>query len=237
MYFRNVDDFSTFFPQSEPSGLTRRTFLRLTTIAGAGLTLGAVLPGCSPGADTSVTAASATPLATPFVRIAPDNTVTLICKHVEAGQGVWTGLSAVVAEELDASWSQMRAEGAPAQVPMYGNTAFDPGGNVQGTGGSTSMSSSWKQLREAGAAARAMLVAAAAQRWSVPASDITVVNGVVAHSSGKHATFGELAGDASKQPVPTEVKLKDPSEFKLVGRDKLPRLDSRAKSTGTQQFA
>jgi isoquinoline 1-oxidoreductase beta subunit len=150
---------------------------------------------------------------------------------------VWTGLSAVLADELDAAWNQMRAEGAPALVPLYGNVAFDPKGNVQGTGGSTSMASSWQQLREAGATARAMLVAAAAKRWGVPASEITVVDGVVAHSSGKHATFGELASDAAKQPVPKNVKLKDASQFKLIGRDKLPRLDSRAKSTGTQQFA
>ena len=236
MYFRNIKDFSSLLPKPEVSALSRRTFLKLTTIAGTGLTLGAVLPATGVAATTAK-AATASPLAMPFVRIAPDNTVTLICKHVEAGQGVWTGLSAVLADELDAAWSQMRAEGAPALVPMYGNVAFDPKGSVQGTGGSTSMSSSWQQLREAGATARAMLVAAAARRWGVPASDITVSDGVVAHSSGKHATFGELASDAAKQPVPKGVKLKDASQFKLIGRDKLPRLDSRAKSTGTQQFA
>ena len=87
----------------------------------------------------------------------------------------------------------------------YGNFAFDPKGTVQGTGGSTAMANSWQQLREAGAAARAMLVAAAAQRWKVPAREITVSEGVVAHSSGKQATFGELASDAGKQPVPKEV--------------------------------
>ncbi len=175
---------------------------------------------------------------TPFVRIDPDNTVTVICKHVEAGQGVWTGLPAVVAEELDASWSQMRAESSPAQVPTYGNFAFGPKGNVQGTGGSTSMANSWDQLRHAGAFARAMLVQAAANRWKVPAAEITVSDGVVAHSSGKQATFGELASDAGKLPIPKDVKLKDPSQFKLIGTEKrLPRLDSHSKSTGTQTFA
>ena len=84
--------------------------------------------------------------------------VTLICKHLEAGQGVWTGLPAILAEELDAAWEQMRVESAPAQVPLYGNLAF--GGKVQGTGGSTAVANSWQQLREAGATARAMLVAA-----------------------------------------------------------------------------
>jgi isoquinoline 1-oxidoreductase beta subunit len=236
MYFRHITGLSAMLPQPEPSALSRRTFLKLTTIAGTGLTLGAVLPACSTGSDSDQ-AASGAPLVTPFVRVGPDNSVTLICKHVEAGQGVWTGLAAVVAEELDAAWSQMRVESAPAQVPQYGNFAFDPKGSVQGTGGSTAMANSWVQLREAGAAARAMLVAAAAQKWKVAASEITVSEGVVAHSSGKKATFGELASDASKQAVPKEVKLKDPGEFKIVGRDKLPRLDSQAKSTGKQQFA
>src|SRR5262245_59718700 len=239
MYFRRIDDFSALGNQREAAALTRRTFLQFTTMAGAGLTLGAFLPAspASAAGAKSAAGASAASLASPFVRISPDNTVTLICKHVEAGQGVWTGLSAVLAEELDASWSQMRAEGAPAKVPTYGNVAFDPKGSVQGTGGSTSMASSWQQLREAGATARAMLVSAAAKRWSVPVSDITVSEGVVSHSSGKHATFGELASDAARQPVPKDVKFKDPTQYKLIGRDKLPRLDSRAKSTGTQQFA
>jgi isoquinoline 1-oxidoreductase subunit beta len=239
MYFHRIKDLSALTSDPAAASLTRRTFLQFTTMAGAGFTLGAFLSASEAGAAAVKAAgpAAAASLASPFVRISPDNTVTLICKHVEAGQGVWTGLSAVLAEELDASWSQMRAEGAPAKVPTYGNVAFDPKGNVQGTGGSTSMASSWQQLREAGATARAMLVAAAAQRWSVPASDITVSEGIVSHASGKHATFGEIASDAAKQPVPKDVKFKDPTQYKFIGRDKLPRLDSRAKSTGTQQFA
>jgi isoquinoline 1-oxidoreductase beta subunit len=162
----------------------------------------------------------------------------VICKHVEAGQGVWTGLPAVVAEELDASWDQMRAASSPALVPTYGNFAFGPKGTVQGTGGSTSMANSWDQLRHAGAYARAMLVQAAAERWRLPASEITVSEGVVSHSSGKKANFGELAAAAGKLEIPAEVKLKDPRNFKLVGSEtRLPRLDSRSKSTGSQQFA
>jgi isoquinoline 1-oxidoreductase beta subunit len=100
------------------------------------------------------------------------------------------------------------------------------------------MANSWDQLRHAGAYARAMLVQAAANRWKVPASEITVSDGVVAHSSGRKATFGELAAAAGKLPLPADVKLKDPSQFKLIGREtKLPRLDSHSKSTGAQQFA
>lgn len=241
MYPRNIEDSLTALLPLANHGFTRRDFLRFTTIAGAGLTLGAILPAAAArNSGLTVSGVEGTPgdLVTPFVRIDPDNTVTVICKHVEAGQGVWTGLPAVVAEELDASWSQMRAESSPAKVPTYGNFAFGPKGNVQGTGGSTSMSNSWDQLRHAGAYARAMLVQAAANRWKVPASEITVNEGVVAHSSGKKATFGELAAAAGKLPIPKEVKLKEPAQFRLVGSEKkLPRLDSRSKSTGTQQFA
>jgi len=231
MYFRNLKG-SSLWPGVSAAELTRRDFLKFTTLAGAGLTLAAALP------EGAAAAAGGSALASPFVRIDPDNTVTVICKHVEAGQGVWTGLPTIVAEELDASWAQMRVESAPAKVPLYGNFAFDPKGSVQGTGGSTAVANSWAQLRQAGATARAMLVQAAAAQWHVPAAEITVNEGVVAHSkSGKRASFGELAARAAKLPVPTEVKLKDPSQFKLIGRDKLPRLDSHAKSFGQQQFA
>ena len=217
--------------------VTRREFLQLTTIAGAGLTLGAVIPGCGSGQGPGGSVASGS-LVTPFVRIDPDNTVTVICKHLEAGQGVWTGLAAAVAEELDAAWSQMRVESAPAQVPQYGNLAMDPNGDIQGTGGSTSMANSWEQLRRAGATARAMLVQAAAERWGVPAGEITVSEGVVRHAaSGRTASFGELARAAGELAVPGEVPLKDPAQFRIVGRDHLPRLDSPAKSSGRQQFA
>lgn len=241
MDFRNIEDSLAGWSPLARSGLTRREFLRFTTIAGAGLTLGSVIPAyAAKSSGLTVLGIEGTPgdFSTPFVRIDPDNAVTVICKHVEAGQGVWTGLPAVVAEELDASWSQMRAESSPAQVPVYGNFAFGPKGNVQGTGGSTSMANSWDQLRHAGAYARAMLVQAAANRWKVPASQITVSEGVVSHTSGKTASFGELAAAAGKLPLPKDVKLKDPSQFRLIGSQKrLQRLDSQAKSTGTQQFA
>ena len=232
MHLRPVDPIAVFTPGASTPELTRREFLKLTSLAGSGLTLGVLLPGCG----TAPEPVAAGPLSMPFVRIDPDNSVTVISKHLEAGQGVWTGLPAIVAEELDASWEQMRVESAPAQVPMYGNLAL--GGKVQLTGGSTAIANSWQQLREAGATARAMLVAAAAQRWSVPAAEISVSEGSVSHAaSGRKANFGELAASAARQPVPTGVKLKDPSTFKIIGREKLPRLDARAKSTGAQQYA
>ena len=238
MYFRHIEDESAASPATpaSPPELTRRQFLQLTSLAGSGLTLGIMLPGCGsqPGAGSA-----AGPLTMPFVRVAPDNTVTVISKHLEAGQGVWTGLPAIVAEELDASWAQIRVESAPAEVPTYQNLAFVPmGAHAQLTGGSTAVANSWQQLREAGATARAMLVAAAAARWGVPATDITVSEGVVSHAgTGRKATLGELAGAAAKLPVPANVPLKNPTDFKIVGNEKLPRLDARAKSTGKQQFA
>jgi isoquinoline 1-oxidoreductase beta subunit len=166
-----------------------------------------------------------------FVRVASDNTVTVIVKHLEMGQGTYTGLPTLVAEELDADWSQVRVEGAPADAAKYNNLLWGP---AQGTGGSTALANSWEQLRKAGATARAMLVAAAAEKWQVPASEIRVAKGVVSHKHRK-ATFGQLAGDAAKQKVPAEVKLKDPSRFVYIGKS-APRLDARDKSTGRALF-
>lgn len=215
--------------------LTRRQFLKLTTLAGSGLTLGVLLPGRGNAAGAAGTSADAA-LVMPFVHIAPDNSVTVLCKHLEAGQGVWTGLPAIVAEELDAAWEQMRVASAPAQVPLYGNLTM--GGKIQLTGGSTSLANSWMQLRQAGATARAMLVSAAAALWRVPVAEIDVQAGVLRHAkSSRQANFGTLAGRAAQQPIPRQVPLKDPAKFRIVGNEHLPRLDSRAKSSGKQQFA
>ncbi len=213
---------------------SRRSFLK----AGAGLTLAVVAgsalgqaagPGKAGGAD-AVRAALA-PNA--FVRVGIDGSVTVIAKHLEMGQGVFTGLATILAEELDAAWPQVRVEGAPADAKLYNNLFWGP---AQGTGGSTAIANSYEQLRQAGAAARAMLVAAAAQRWGVPAAEIGVSKGVVSHAaSGRKATFGELATAAAKLPVPQDVKLKDPRDFVLIGKH-APRVDSAAKSTGQAIF-
>ena len=148
------------------------------------------------------------------------------------GQGTFTGLPTLVAEEMDAAWTQIRVEGAPADAARYNNLLM---GSIQGTGGSTAMANSFEQLRKAGAAVRAMFVGAAAKRWNVPAESISVRQGVIAHASGKKATFGELAADAAMQPVPTTVNLKDPKDFVYIGK-RVQRTDSRAKSNGTAQF-
>ena len=184
----------------------------------------AARPGCRRGATWTPNA---------FVRIGADNTVTVISKHLEMGQGSYTGLATLVADELDAAWSQVRVEGAPADATRYNNTLWGP---MQGTGGSTAIANSWDQLRQAGAAARAMLVAAAAQRWNVPASSITVKDGVLLHAASKRkATFGELANAAAALPVPADAKPKDPKDWVYIGKH-VPRKDARAKITGAATF-
>ncbi len=168
----------------------------------------------------------------PSCASSPDNTVTVIVKHLDMGQGNTTGLPTLVAEELDADWSQMRFEFAPADAKLYANLAF----GVQGTGGSTAVSNSWDQLRKAGASARAMLVQAAVDAWKVPADEVEVKKGVLTHKSGKRATFGELAEAASAEPVPTDVKLKDPKDFTLIGT-KIHRIDYIVKTDGSAKYA
>ncbi len=169
-----------------------------------------------------------------FLKIGAANTVTLISKHFEMGQGVTTGLATLVAEELDADWSSMRIEFAPNNAKLYNNLAFGP---VMGTGGSTSTPAGWEQMRQVGAVARMMLVSAAGAKWNVPAAEIKVQKGVLSHAkSEKKATFGELAGDAMRVPMPAEVKLKAPKDWKLIGT-KVPRLDSVGKTSGKAIFA
>ena len=209
---------------------SRRGFLKGAAATAAGLTIGFHWAGPLRRALAD-TPKDFAPNA--FVRIAPDNSVTVIAKHVELGQGAYTGLATILAEELDADWAQIRVESAPADASKYNNLAFGP---VQGTGGSSAMANSWMQLRQAGASARAMLVAAAAAEWNVPAASLTVERGVVHHAPSKRqATFGELADKAAAQPVPAKVELKQPKDFKLIGH-KLPRVDVPPKTNGTAQF-
>jgi len=157
----------------------------------------------------------------------------VIAKHVEMGQGAYTGIATIVAEELDADWTLVRVESAPADAKRYANLAF---GTLQGTGGSSSMANSWNQLRDAGAKARAMLMTAAAAEWKVPVADLTVDKGIIYHSASKRqATFGSLVGRASALPVPDKVTLKAPADFSLIGH-KAARVDVPPKVNGTAQF-
>jgi isoquinoline 1-oxidoreductase beta subunit len=209
---------------------SRRAFLKTAAATAAGLTIGFHWSGplSRALADTSKDFAP-----NAFLRIAPNNSVTVIAKHLEMGQGTYTGLATIVAEELDADWAQIRVESAPADASRYANLAF---GTIQGTGGSSAMANSWMQLRNAGATARAMLVAAAAAEWNVPPASLTIERGVVRHApSNRQATFGDLAAKAASQPAPDKVALKDPKDFKLIGQ-KLPRVDIPGKTNGTAQF-
>lgn len=201
--------------------VSRRGFLRLGVGAGVGLTLGAHLPARS-------AAAAGTDMFTPFVRIGTDGGVTVIVKHLDKGQGTATGLATLVAEELDADWSAVTTEFAPANAELYNNLGWGP---VQGTGGSSAIPNSWDQYRRTGATARAMLVEAAARRWAVPATEITVSQGVLSHGD-RRLGFGDVAEAASTLPVPAEVALKTPDQWVLIGKPDLPRVDIAAKSTG-----
>jgi len=214
--------------------LSRRQFLKASAAASAGLTLGFYLPAtlaqAGPGKTTgSIAPSTFAPNA--FVRIGTDGSVTVIAKHVEMGQGSYTGLATLVAEELDADWSKVNVEGAPADAKLYNNLAW---GEVQGTGGSSAIANSYDQLRKAGAAARAMLVAAAAEEWKVPPDAITVERGVLMHGA-RTLSFGQLAEKAAALPVPTEIKLKTPKDFRYIGKQ-IPRKDSKAKCNGTARY-
>src|SRR5882762_3978436 len=210
--------------------LSRRAILK----GGAGLALGiCIAHGGKAFAQTPPAPASVNIAPNTFLVIKPDNTVTVLCKHIEFGQGPFTGMATLVAEELDAVWAQMRAEHAPSNPVLYKNLIF----GVQGTGGSSAIANSYEQMRKVGAAARAMLVSAAAAEWNVPAAEITVDKGVIRHSSGKEGRFGAFAEKAMQQPVPADPKLKDPSSFKLIGREgAVKRLDSAIKSNGSAEF-
>src|SRR5271167_1321932 len=218
-------------------GSTRREFLKNTGAAGAlALTIGFEWGGSGRRALANgalIPAAGAAFAPNAFLRIGADNSVTVIAKHVEMGQGAYTGIATVAAEELDADWTQVRVESAPADAKRYANLAF---GTIQGTGGSSAMANSWTQLREAGGKARAMLLAAAAKEWKVPVADLRVERGSVYHADTKRqATFGALVATAATLPVPDSVQLKDPKDFKLIGH-RMPRVDAAAKSDGTAQF-
>jgi isoquinoline 1-oxidoreductase beta subunit len=219
--------------------LSRRRFLAAGVATATGLTLGimpvarAEMRESGPGFAGAAPTEEAAFQPNAFLRIGSDNSVTVISKHLEMGQGTYTGLATLVAEELDASWDQVRVEGAPADAKRYRNLFW---GEAQGTGGSTAIANSWLQMRKAGAAARQMLVDAAAKQWGVKGEDIQVEAGVLRHAaSGRNASFGELADAAAQQPVPQEVLLKEPDEFRLIGK-RLPRKDSAEKVDGSAVF-
>jgi isoquinoline 1-oxidoreductase subunit beta len=174
----------------------------------------------------------------PYVGVREDGTVVVFCTQLEMGQGIHTGFATLVAEELDADFDSIRvvnaANGAGPGGDVYGNP--DIGGAFQLTGASNSIKGSFLRYRNAGAQARARLVGAAAEAWQVPLAEVEVDRGVLSHASGKRASFGELAARANRLPVPEDVRLKDPSEFKLIGREGRLRVDAPGKILGRTAF-
>ncbi|ABV92610.1 aldehyde oxidase and xanthine dehydrogenase molybdopterin binding [Dinoroseobacter shibae DFL 12 = DSM 16493] len=199
---------------------SRRAFLKLSAGAVGGLLLGGALPRAAQAMGDDA-------LAQPFVHITPDNVVTVLVKHQDMGQGAATGLATLVAEELDASPDQIAVEFAPSNPQVYANSLF----GVQGTGGSTAMRNSFTQYREAGASARAMLVAAAAQAWGVAPEAVTVADGTLS-SGANSASFGDMASAAAAQPVPEAVTLKRADQWRLIGKD-MARVEIPAKTRGS----
>jgi isoquinoline 1-oxidoreductase subunit beta len=188
-------------------------------------------------AKSEVSQIAAKPGDNPFVgyiQIAPDDSVTIYSSQMDMGQGIYHGIATLVQEELDADWSKISVVGGSGNVALYGNLSF--GGKFQMTGGSSGTASSWQRYRQAGATARAMLIAAAAESWGVPAGEIRAENGIVSHASGKSAKYGALTARAASGPVPSNVGLKEPKDWKYIGNETLPRYDSLPKSEGRQQY-
>ena len=212
--------------QSEAVAVSRRGFMQGSAAVSGGLMLGVSLPMSGP-------AQAAGTIYTPnaFVHIADDNTITLISARSEMGQGVYTSMPMLIAEELNVDIKKIQVAFAPPGK-VYGNALIF---GLQLTGGSTSVREGWEKLRIAGAQTRMMLINAAAQQWGVDAATLKAVDGRVMGANGKSATYGSLAAAAAKLPVPEKVTLKDPSEFRIVGK-RITRLDTPAKVNGSAIF-
>jgi isoquinoline 1-oxidoreductase subunit beta len=215
--------------------LTRRDALKGV----AGLVIGLHLPLSAHGQSGSVRRArahrgSASFAPNAFIRIGTDDLVTVLIKHIEFGQGPLTGLTTLVAEELDADWAQMRAEHAPSNPALYKNFVL----GMQGTGGSSAIANSFDQMRRAGATARAVLVQAAADMWNVAPSEVAVERGVLRHAAmRREGRFGQFAEAAARLPLPDDVPLKRPASYQLIGREgAVKKLDVPEKTNGEAQF-
>lgn len=204
----------------------RRDFLKTTSITTSGLIMGVVLPGTV--RETMAAGTLHTPNA--WVHIADDNSITLISARSEMGQGVYTSMPMLIAEELNVDVTKVTVAAAPPGA-QYANAFL----GAMITGGSTSVREGWEKLRVAGAQVREMLVAAAAQEWGVAPSAVKAENGILTGPGGKKGTYGEFAEAASKQPVPEKPAIKAAKDFRVVGK-RIPRTDVPAKVNGTAQF-
>ena len=212
------------------SSVSRRSFLQTSTLATGGLMLGVALPGLV--ASTGAQAAGLLHTPNAWVHIADDNTITLLSARSEMGQGVYTSMPMLIAEELNVDIRKIQVAIAPPNAKLYGNALL---GGPQLTGGSSSVRDGWEKLRVAGAQVREMLISAAASKWNVDRATLKAENGMVIGAGGRRATYGALAADASKLPVPETVVLKDPKDFTIVGK-RTKRLDTPAKTNGTAEF-
>src|SRR5262245_12473026 len=211
--------------ETPASGLSRRGFLQAGAAAGGGLMLSLRLPyKKAEAADTFAPNA--------FIRIDGDGQIVLTMPYVEMGQGTYTSIPMLIAEELEVGLTQVRLEHAPPNEKLYANPLL----GVQATGNSNAMRGAWQPLREAGAIARTMLIAAAAKKWNVDPASCRAQNAEVRHSpTGRKIGYGPLAADAAEMPVPDKIALKRPQDFKLIGKP-LKRLDTPAKVNGTAVF-
>ncbi|TLU72802.1 xanthine dehydrogenase family protein molybdopterin-binding subunit [Lichenicoccus roseus] len=223
-------------------GTSRRALLKGGAAAGGGLLLGMFLPGLArvavaqdaggPSGSGGPGTAAAGFAPNAYIRIDPAGAVTLIMPDTESGQGIWTSTAMLLAEELEVGMDQVKLQAAPPDNKLYASPLL----GEQATGGSASTRADWIPLRKAGAAARTMLIQAAAQRWSVDPATCQASKAMVTHAeSGRSLSYGELADEAGRQPVPKDVKLKDPATFRLIGTPQ-KRLDTPAKVNGTAVF-
>jgi len=209
----------------------RRSFLKMGAAGATGLLIGFYLPECVEALAAAPAAPEAAVALNAWIHVGTDDLVTILIDKSEMGQSILTGLAMLAAEELECDWKKVRTEFAPADK-VYVNPQF----GVQGTGGSSATRTSWEPLRRAGAAARMMLLEAAAQKWGVDKSECRAENGAVLHAATKRQlTYGSLAEAAAKLPVPQNVPLKDPKEFRIIGKP-AKRLDTPDKVNGSAQY-
>jgi len=204
---------------------SRRDFLKTSAFASGGLLMGFALPGTAQAAGLVHTPNA-------WVHISDDNIITLISARSEMGQGVYTSMPMLIAEELNVDIKNIKVAIAPPNAKLYGNPLL---GGPQLTGGSTSVRDGWEKLRVGGAQVREMLISAAASKWNVDRSSIKAVNGMLIGPGGKKATYGSMAAAAAKLPVPEKVTIKDPKDFTIVGK-RTKRLDTPVKTNGTAVF-
>jgi isoquinoline 1-oxidoreductase beta subunit len=219
--------------ESDGVDLSRRRFLSVSAAVGGGLLIGFTTGPSIGAADAAQSVASPPFTPNAFVRIGSDGQIVLIMPYVEMGQGTYTSIPMLIAEELEVDLKQVRLEHAPPNEKLYGNPLL---GGIQATGNSNAIRASWQPLRQAGATARTMLVSAAAKRWNVDPASCRAQSGEVRHApTGRRLKYGELTADAARMPVPESVVLKRPGEFKLIGTP-AKRLDTPAKVNGTAVY-